>query len=242
MIQILGRSVPFWPPRTPRALNGSPAVAFPLAAFVFVCPVVAAVILEYRRGGEASVTALLRQSFDFARIEAKGWYVPLLLLYPAILVASFVLLRLCGVEVPAPQFSAESVLTMSAALWSALGTGLVVGSVWAVWHWPALLQAHRSAPWIAWWSLATVATRVIMVWLNNNTGRSVFAMAPFHMITNLGWQLFPVHGSYFDQPSVAVIMAVVATLIVMVWKPGTLRTARQRGRARPGLGSGDRGG
>ncbi|AQZ63192.1 unnamed protein product [[Actinomadura] parvosata subsp. kistnae] len=34
--------------------------------------------------------------------------------------------------------------------------------VWAIRHWPALLQAHCATSWIAWWSLATVAARVIM--------------------------------------------------------------------------------
>ncbi|NJP96296.1 hypothetical protein HCN51_43865 [Nonomuraea sp. FMUSA5-5] len=34
--------------------------------------------------------------------------------------------------------------------------------VWAIWHWSALLQAHRATSWIAWWSLAIVAARVIM--------------------------------------------------------------------------------
>lgn len=220
----------------------------PPAAFAVVCPVTAAMILEYRRGGRAAVGALLRRSFDFARIKAKGWYVPVLLLHPAVLVASFIYLRLSGIDVPAPQVSVLSALAMSAVFlvaalceelgwsgyaveslqdrWSALGASLVVGSVWALWHWPALLQAHRSVSWIAWWSLATVAMRIIMVWLFDNTGRSVFAMALFHMITNLGWQVFPVHGSYFDQPSVAVIMAVVAVAIVVVWEPGTLTRTR----------------
>ncbi|GAA3561285.1 type II CAAX endopeptidase family protein [Nonomuraea rosea] len=220
----------------------------PLAAFAVICPVAAAVILEYRRGGGTSVGVLLRRSFDFARVKAKGWYVPVLLLYPAVLAVSFVHLRLSGIDVPAPQISVVSVLALGAAFfvgalceelgwsgyaveslqgrWGALAAGLVVGSVWAVWHWAALLQAHRSMSWIAWWSLATVAMRVIMVWLYDNTGRSVFAVALFHMIANLGWQVFPVYGSYFDQPSVAVIMAVLAIVIVVVWEPRTLTRTR----------------
>ncbi|MEV0353493.1 CPBP family intramembrane glutamic endopeptidase [Nonomuraea sp. NPDC050680] len=222
----------------------------PLAAFAIVCPVVAAMILEYRRGGPASVGALLRRSFDFRRIKAKGWYVPVLVLYPAVLVVSFVYLRLSGTYVPAPQISVVSALALGAGFlvgafceelgwsgyaveslqerWGAPGAALIVGTVWAVWHWAALLQAHRSVSWIAWWSLATVAARVIMVWLYNNTGRSVFTMALFHMILNLGWQLFPIQGSYFDQPSVAVIMAVVAIVIAVLWEPGTLERTRFR--------------
>ncbi|MEV0308320.1 CPBP family glutamic-type intramembrane protease [Nonomuraea fuscirosea] len=210
----------------------------PLTALAAVCPVAAAVILEYRRGGGAGVGALLRRSFDFHRIEHRGWYVPILLLYPAVLVASFIRLRLIGIEVPVLRIALVPVPAMAAAFfmgalceelgWSAyavdalrercgaLRTALIVGVVWAVWYWPALLQAHRALSWIAWWSLATVAARVIMVWLYDNTGRSVFAVTLFHAISNLGWQLFPVHGSYFDQPSVAVIMAAVAVVIAVI--------------------------
>ncbi|WP_187414678.1 CPBP family intramembrane glutamic endopeptidase [Nonomuraea sp. PA05] len=221
----------------------------PPAALAVVCPVTAAMILEHRRGGRASVGALLRRSFDFARIPAKGWYVPILLLHPAVLVASYAYLRLSGVEVPGPRISLVPVLAMGTAFfaaalceelgwtayavdalrerWSAPATALIVGSVWAVWHWPALLQAHRTVSWIAWWSLATVAMRVIMVWLYENTGRSVFAVTLFHMVSNLGWQVFPVHGSYFDQPSVAVLLALVAVVIVVIREPGTLAKPRR---------------
>jgi len=64
--------------------------------------------------------------------------------------------------------------------WNALETGILLGLVWAVWHWLPLMQAHRSPAWIAWWSLYTVALRVLIVWLYNNTGRSVFAAILYH--------------------------------------------------------------
>jgi hypothetical protein len=94
-----------------------------------------------------------------------------------------------------------------------------------------LLEVGRPVSWIAWWSLGTVAERVIMVWLFVNTGRSVFAMALFHVMLNLAWQLFPVQGSYFDQPTVAVLLAVVAIGVTVVWGPRTL--AGRHRRARP---------
>jgi hypothetical protein len=37
-----------------------------------------------------------------------------------------------------------------------------------------------------------------MVWLYNNTRKSVFAVALFHAVSNVCWQSFPIHGSYFD--------------------------------------------
>jgi uncharacterized protein len=44
--------------------------------------------------------------------------------------------------------------------------------------------------WIAWWSLGTVAARVIIVWLYDNTGGSVLAAAVFHDMVNVTYSLF----------------------------------------------------
>lgn len=37
-------------------------------------------------------------------------------------------------------------------------------------HYVPLLQQGRSAGWIAWWSLFTVAHRVLITWIYNNSG------------------------------------------------------------------------
>ena len=80
--------------------------------------------------------------------------------------------------------------------------------------------------WIAWWTIGIVAARVIMVWLLNNTGKSVFAMVLFHMTLNVGWQLFPVNGSFFDPRVTGLSMATVAAIDVIVWGPRTLARYR----------------
>ena len=78
----------------------------------------------------------------------------------------------------------------------ALGGSLLLGVVWAVWHFIPLLEAQRALVWIAWWSLGTVSSRVIITWLYNNTGRSVFVATLFHTMMNITWQLFPTNGDY----------------------------------------------
>lgn len=98
----------------------------------------------------------------------------------------------------------------------ALLASLLVGLVWAVFHYVALLQAHRSLEWIAWWSLWTVALRVIIVSLYNNMGKSVFAAALFHTTINVTWQLFPIQGSFFDPRVTGAITAFVAAVIVVL--------------------------
>ena len=79
------------------------------------------------------------------------------------------------------------------------------------------MVAHRPVAWMARWCLYAVAARVLIVWLYNNTGRSVFAAALFHTMLNLSWMLFPVDGSHFDLRFAGLVLACVAALGVMLW-------------------------
>jgi membrane protease YdiL (CAAX protease family) len=106
--------------------------------------------------------------------------------------------------------------------WNALEASIVLGLVRAAWHIVPLTQADRSPGWIAWWSLATVASRVLIVWLYNNTGRSVFAASLFHGLSNLSWLLFPNYGSHYDPRISAPIIALAAAIVAIVWGPRTL--------------------
>lgn len=106
--------------------------------------------------------------------------------------------------------------------WGALKASIILGVVLAAFHYVALVQAHRSVAWIAWWTLYIVAGRVIMVWIYNNTEKSVFGMALFHMMINASWQLFPVSGSYFDPRVTGLILATIAVIVVIVAKPQPL--------------------
>ena len=216
----------------------------PVAALMAVCPAAAALILAHREGGPAGAKALLKRTFDYRRIRQKIWYAPILLLMPGVMALSFGVSRWSGIPVPAPQIAIGPALILCVAFfasasaeelgWSgyvidpmqnrfgALLAGLIVGLVWAVFHYAALLQAHRSLVWIGWWSLWTVALRVIVVWLYNNTGKSVFAAALFHTTINVTWQLFPIQGSSFDPRVTGAITAFVAAIVIGVWGPRTL--------------------
>ena len=71
------------------------------------------------------------------------------------------------------------------------------------------------------WAVGTIANRVIIVWLYNNTGKSLFAAAVYHATINLGWQLFPNFGSHYDPRVASLIVACVAVIVVIVWGPRT---------------------
>lgn len=224
----------------PELLPGLPASAL-ITPF---CPLIAACLLVYRENKAKGVIGLLKRSFDYQRIRAKIWYSPVVLLMPGVMALEYGLLRLMGVPIPGQQFSIWTPVVLFVAFFSAalgeelgwmgyaidplqarlnaLRASLLLGLIWSVWHFIPLVQAGRSAEWIAWWTLETVAQRVLIVWLYNNTGRSVFAAATYHAMLNLAWQLFPVNGSYYDPRITALIVSLSAVIVTVRWGPKTL--------------------
>lgn len=106
--------------------------------------------------------------------------------------------------------------------WSALQAGLILGAVAVAWHLVPLLVMHRPLGWIAWWCLYTVASRILIIWLFNNTGGSVFAVSLFHATLNLSFMLFPVNGSHFDMRLAGLLTACAAAAVTVLWGPRSL--------------------
>jgi membrane protease YdiL (CAAX protease family) len=244
---VFALSIPFWLAGAMSDLQLMPGLS--VSALMAFCPIAAALILVHRERGSAGVTELLKRSFDFKRIRSKRWYIPVLFLFAGVNVAVYGLMRWLDMPLPAPQilvpvaalmFLAFFVLALGEELgwsgyitgpmqkrWNALQTGLLLGLVGVLWHLPALLLMHRSPAWIAWWCLWAVAARIFIVWIYNNTGQSVFAVALFHATLNLSYVLFPVNGSYFDMGLGGSVMALTAAVVACVWGP-TLTRHRQR--------------
>jgi membrane protease YdiL (CAAX protease family) len=236
-------SIPFWLIGAVTGLQLLPGL--PASALMVCCPLIAALVLVYGEDRAAGVMELLRRSFDYKRIKTKIWYAPIVLLMPGAIVLTCGVMRLMGLPPPTPQFPVVTALVMFLAFfiaalgeelgwtgyvtdplqdrWNALQAAILLGIVWAVWHLVPLVQAHRSPAWIAWWCLFTVAGRILIVWLYNNTGRSVFAATLYHTMLNVSTFLFP---SFFDPRITGLIVAFAAGIVTVVWGPRTL--ARHR--------------
>ncbi len=247
-ILVFALIIPFW---VYGAVTGGELLpGLPVAGLAAFCPAIAALLLVYRTDRGAGMAALLKRSFEFRRIGQKGWYAPILLIMPVVTVLSFWILRLKGVPVPAPQFTILQALGLCLAFfiaalgeelgwsgyvlepmqarWGIWKAALLLGSIQVVYHSVALVQAHRSLEWIAGWSIYTIAGRVIMVWLYNNSGRSVAGVALYHMLINVTWQLFPINGSYFDPWITGLLLALVAVIVVVTEKPYPFPSRIQR--------------
>lgn len=220
-------------------------INLPISALMFVCPISAAVILTYREQKSGGVKQLLARVFDYKRIKQKIWYVPAILLMPVIMVISYVVMRLLGVPLPKNPYIpfqaipifflvffigaiGEEVGWSGYAIdplqdrWSALQASLIVGSVWAIWHIVPYIQAHNAPAWIAWQCLGTVGLRVLIVWLYNNAGKSVFVAILFHDMINVSTFLFPNYGSYYDPAITGILIIITATIVTFLWGAKTL--------------------
>jgi uncharacterized protein len=118
--------------------------------------------------------------------------------------------------------------------WGALKASLLLGAVGAIWHVVPLIQAHHGPDRIAWKGLETLAARVLIVWLYNNTDRCLFAAVLFHALSNVGVSLFPNGGSHYDPAVARVLTAVAAGAVTFLWGARSLARLRPS-LARPGV-------
>lgn len=188
-------SVPFW--LMGAVIDVQLLPGLPLSALSAFCPLMAALVLVHGEHGTAGMVALLKRAVDYRRIRRKRWYVPIVALMPGVSVLVYGLMRWMDMPVPAPQLFLVATLLMflgffvgalceelgwsgyaidpMQARWTALQASVLLGLIQALWHIVPLIQAHRPAAWMAWRCLYAVAARVLIVWLYNNTGKSVFA-------------------------------------------------------------------
>ena len=254
-------SVPIWSigPVVERALPHELPVKLPVSSLMALVPVAAAAILSWRQGGWQAVRILLRRAFDYKRIRKKIWYVPVILLNPAVMVLQYGLMALVGALPPEPQVPllmvmisflvffvaglAEELGWQGYAIerlqgrWNTLTASVILGSIWAVWHVVPMIQLGQAPAWIAWQCASMVVGRILLVWLYQNTGKSVFAAVLCHAMNNVTTVLLATYGWPYDPMLATVVMAIMAAAVTLLWGSQTLARYRY---ARPGQGVGHR--
>ncbi|MGB8701798.1 MAG: CPBP family intramembrane glutamic endopeptidase [Thermosynechococcaceae cyanobacterium] len=221
-----------------------------LAAFM---PLIAASILVYKEEGRIGIKKLFKRILDFSRITQKIWYVLIIFLPFLMYLLIYIIIHLFGLPLPInfhiPFLSipflfslfflgavAEETGYMGYAIdpiqerFGALSASILIGIPWAVWHYPSIIQQGHNLTWIAWATLGTVAVRVLIVWIYNNTGKSLFACILFHTLLNVGRPLFPrdkIHNPLVDYPYIHYsIIAITAVIVIFLWGSKTLARYR----------------
>jgi membrane protease YdiL (CAAX protease family) len=242
-------SIPFWIlGAMTKDLTKILPIKLPISALMTFCPLLAAVILVYKEQKIHGVKKLLRLSFDFRKIKDKKWYIPVVFLMPTVAALSYWFLKITREILPEPPTSFVSIIIFffiffigaigEEVSWSgyvtnplqnqygAFKASIIIGFIWAIWHIIPYSQAHQTPMWIFWQCLSMVFLRTIMVWIFNNTHKSVFAMIFFHTTLNISPYLFPSNGSHYDPFIFSILIIITANLITWLWGIKTLARYR----------------
>jgi len=211
-------------------------------------PFVAAFYLTYRNGGKAGVIELLKRGIDF-RFN-KVWFIPILLLMPAITGGALLISKLLGGITPdlivlyspwlivywffymlllggplQEEFGWRGyVLDRLQSRYTALTSSVILGLMWAVWHFPLNFasgtgpQYGQALPLFIGSAITIILVSILFTWIYNNTGRSIFAALLFHASLNLStFKLFPVFESQSAVPYYSLLILISVVIILIIW-------------------------
>lgn len=213
-------------------------------------PAFSAVAVTALSRGGAGLKDLLRRLLPW-RVP-PGWYLAILLGYPALLMLAALLhAQLTGQTLrlqwdnwentmaflrSAPVlgfWACEEIGWRGFALprlqgrWSALTSSVILGLVWAAWHLPyfaALTPDFLIFP------VYTIAISILMTWVYNHTGGSLFVATLFHFWVNVysGFQAdkFPLANPNGEALAQYLVLAGAAVVVVAVY--GYRRLTRER--------------
>ena len=215
-----------------------------------IAPISAALILVFRENGVDGAKRLLKRSFDFERITNKIWYIPIFFLIPVLFLLALGLMVFMGAPLPdpiAPILAApvaflafflfalfEEVGWMGYAFdpmqerWHALIASLILGIIWAAWHIPLYIFAGLDPLWIAGQLISLIGIRTLIVWIYNNTGKSVFAVIIFHAVYNVCTIMITSFYTSLGHLLTSIFIIITAVIVVFLWGPETLAQYRLR--------------
>ena len=105
--------------------------------------------------------------------------------------------------------------------WNAFKAALVLGLIWALWHLPIYIFLIGDPVLIGAQSLSLVAIRFLMVWLFNNTGKSIFAVILCHAMYNVAISILPV-----NLIITSLFLVITLIMVTFLWGPETMAKFR----------------
>ncbi len=216
-------------------------------------PLVAAIIVAFIGSGRRGVLALLSRMVK-VRFGAI-WYGVAFLLYPAIIGLSGWIAVLRGADLPQSEAFANPITIPIAFVWifflggplqeeagwrgtatdtiqdtriGALGGSIFVGIIWGLWHLPLFFtprdDIYYNQPI---WGLvgSTILLAILLTWVYNNTGKSLFAVMIMHASYNWSNYLFPTLQDDLGGQTYFILM--IAVVLAVVWKFGPAHLSRK---------------
>ncbi|MBI1407641.1 MAG: CPBP family intramembrane metalloprotease [Caulobacter sp.] len=216
-------------------------IALPISALMAFAPMIAAIILSYRQGGGGAVRRLFGR-LGSPPLTGRPWLaLAALVMIPLALLLEWIILGLLGTPLPSPRLPMMALIGFAPmflvgaigeelgwqgylyprleARWSAVTASLALGAFWALWHVVPFLQAGRAPEWIFWQCLTMLPLRLLTVWFYSAGGRSVALAVVFHAACNVAQFMFPNLGSHYDPKLTFLILAGIALVWALAWRP-----------------------
>ena len=217
----------------------TPDAVYPFISLVALAPIGAATVLSFKENRWRGVKTLWGRTFDFKRVARKKWFLPTFFLLPLLVFVAYPINLLLGQPLTEPLYPiagipvlflvffigglGEEVGWMGYAIepmqsrWTALKAAILLGVIWAVWHIPIYIYLIVNPVEIVAQMVAIIAMRVIIVWLFNNSGKSVFVTIVFHAVYNVTMGAFPV-----NLVTTSFVLLISAVGITYLWGAETL--------------------
>lgn len=107
--------------------------------------------------------------------------------------------------------------------WNAFRASLILGIIWAAWHIPIyVFVGGQTLLWTAGQVLVMIGLRILLGWIYNNTGKSLFAAILFHAVYNVPVTVLPIFENPLGPVITAVLVIITVVIITKVWDPQTL--------------------
>ena len=245
-------SVPFYVLNALAYLNvvGKAEMGALYIALFTVTPIASASILTFRNRGGLGLRELFGRIFDFKRIARSRWYIAIILLSPLIFLLSLASIVLLGIRVPdalTPLVALPAVFPFFFLLaageevgWmgyafesmqardSALRAALMLGIIWAFWHVPFFVFMMPDPLVLIAQFFTLIGSRVLVVWIFNNTGKSVFAAILFHAVDNTALVTFPEIKAItlWGSATFCGLVMIAAFVVTLLWGPQSLARYR----------------
>ena len=189
---------------------------------------------------------MMKRAFDVGSVRRDRWVVAILLIPPFIYGAAFGLMHVLGSSAGAPVFDVARIVPLVVLFvalaageevgwtgyafgamqrrWGGLAASVVLAGPWWLGHLPSMAAIGATWADMAWWVVGAVGLRIVMAWLYNRTGASLFAVIVFHALLNVSRvAIFPVVGAHYltaYQAAADVVIAGLAVAVVVSTRAG----------------------
>ncbi len=229
-------SIPFYVWGAVAPVDGLP-FGLPISFLMIFVPLMLSLFFAWRNG--IGISSLFSRIFDFNQAPLWAGLFAIFCM-PVVVTASFFLMKLFSLPLPETlTFPVNEIplmillyfigaipeefgwtLMLSKGFAKAYGVviaGIIIGSVWAIWHVIPWSWAHPTS-WIIGMILLNLLMRIGMVYAFVNGGESLFYALVFHMMINISFGLFPNYGSHANPLVMSIILLPILLLLGRIRK------------------------